>query len=245
MNGVHDVGGMHGMGPIRAEPNEPVFHAAWEGRTFAMLYGLLCAQVFPTDEVRHAVERMPPAEYFATEYYEHWLYACEKLLVEHGIVTVEEFEAVWSKLSPKNAGKKLSAKKNRAKDRGKTVGIAAAAPEHTAPTPAIVKEIMKGGVSMRVEAPIRPKFAPGDRVRGRNIHPMGHTRLPRYARGREGAIERDHGVFVFADANAHGKGPAPQHLYAVRFSARELWGDGASPRDTVVLDLWDDHLERA
>ena len=95
------------------------------------------------------------------------------------------------------------------------------------------------------EPAIRPKFKVGQRVRARNIHPVGHTRLPRYARGKTGKIERDHGVYNLPDTSADGRGPHRQHVYSVRFAARELWGDQASPRDCVHLDLWDDHLEHA
>ena len=82
-------------------------------------------------------------------------------------------------------------------------------------------------------------------MRARNINPMGHTRLPRYARGKLGAIDLDHGVYVFPDTNAHFQGENPQHVYSVRFTARELWGEQASPRDSVHLDMWDDYLEPA
>jgi nitrile hydratase subunit beta len=98
-----------------------------------------------------------------------------------------------------------------------------------------------GGFRMNVDLPAR--FKPGDRVRARNTHPPGHTRLPRYARGRAGVVDRDHGVFVFADASGDGLGKIPQHVYSVRFAARELWGPGAGPRDAIYIDLWDDHLE--
>jgi len=92
---------------------------------------------------------------------------------------------------------------------------------------------------------VKPKFRVGQRVRTLNINPPGHTRLPRYARDKRGVIERDHGVYNFPDASAHGLGEKRQHVYSVRFAARELWGDAASPRDSVYLDLWDDYLERA
>ena len=82
-------------------------------------------------------------------------------------------------------------------------------------------------------------------VRTRNINPVGHTRLPRYARAKSGVIDRDHGIFVFPDTAAHDLGEKPQHVYSVRFAARELWGDQAKPQDSVYLDLWDDYLERA
>jgi nitrile hydratase subunit beta len=92
---------------------------------------------------------------------------------------------------------------------------------------------------------VSPHFKVGDRVRARNIHPTGHTRLPRYARGKIGVIVRDHGVFLFPDTNAAFLGEKPQHVYSVKFAARELWGDEASLRDSVHLDMWDDYLERA
>ena len=108
-----------------------------------------------------------------------------------------------------------------------------------------VREVLTRGDRSRIDVDIPPKFKPGDRVRTRNIHPLGHTRLPRYARARVGVIDRDHGVFVFADASGSGLGNQPQHVYSVRFTARELWGPEASPRYTVYIDLWDDHLDPA
>ena len=92
---------------------------------------------------------------------------------------------------------------------------------------------------------IQPRFKTGQRVRARNINPAGHTRLPRYALAKTGTIDRDHGVYSFPDTNADGRGPKRQHVYSVRFAARELWGEQASPHDFVHLDLWDDHLEHA
>jgi nitrile hydratase len=106
-----------------------------------------------------------------------------------------------------------------------------------------VREVLRRGDRSRMDVDLPPKFKPGDRVRTRNIHPLGHTRLPRYARGHLGVVERDHGVFVFADASGRGLGKIPQHVYAVRFTARELWGADASPRDAIYVDLCDDHLD--
>jgi nitrile hydratase len=102
----------------------------------------------------------------------------------------------------------------------------------------------RGGPARR-DAAVAPRFKVKQRVRARNIHPAGHTRLPRYARGKLGTIIRDHGVFVFPDTNALFQGEKPQHVYSVRFAARELWGEQASPRDAVYIDMWDDYLERA
>jgi nitrile hydratase len=108
-----------------------------------------------------------------------------------------------------------------------------------------VKEVLTRGDRSRVDADVPPRFKPGDRVLTRNIHPLGHTRLPRYARGRLGVIDRDHGVFVFPDTRALGLGKKPQHVYSVRFPAQELWGPAASTRDGLYIDLWDDYLDPA
>ena len=103
---------------------------------------------------------------------------------------------------------------------------------------------MKGSPTHR-ETTARPRFAPGKAVRAREINPTGHTRLPRYVRGRQGTIERDHGAHVFPDSNSKFEGENPQYLYTVRFAARELWGESANPGDAVYLDLWEEYLDVA
>ncbi len=113
-------------------------------------------------------------------------------------------------------------------------------------TVALAEELIrKGRTAARRTVAVTAKFKPGDAVIARNMHPRGHTRIPRYARGRRGTIDRDHGVFVFPDTNAELAGETPQHVYSVRFSARELWGDDASPHDAIYIDLWDDYLDPA
>ena len=121
-------------------------------------------------------------------------------------------------------------------------GSTKASPPLTADT---VPLFVANGMPASRNAPAAPKFRIGQRVRARNIHPTGHTRLPRYARGKIGTVERDHGVFVFPDTNAHFLGEKPQHVYSVRFTARELWGEQGTARDSVYVDIWDDYLERA
>lgn len=217
MNGIHDMGGMDGFGPVVREPNEPVFHADWERRMFALginLAGRWTPGSF--DEYRHAVERIPPGQYLASSYYERWLAAAETLLVEHGVVTREGLLA-------KHDG---SAETVRA--------LVATAVRAIGPAP--IKE--KPGTK-----PPRARFANGDRVRARNLNPTGHTRLPRYARGKRGVIARDWGVLVFPDTNAHHAGTKRQHCYSVRFEARELWGKSANSHERVLVDLWEDYLE--
>jgi nitrile hydratase len=109
----------------------------------------------------------------------------------------------------------------------------------------LVQAALTLGNPYRMDVAVAPRFRPGDRVRARNVHPTGHTRLPRYVRAHVGVVERDHGVFVFADASGSGLGRQPQRLYLVRFAARELWGPDASPHDCVHVDLFDDHLDPA
>ena len=106
-----------------------------------------------------------------------------------------------------------------------------------------VRPAIRAGLSARANVSTPPRFNVGERVIARNIHPTGHTRLPRYARGKLGTVERHHGGFVFADTRAHGLGDQPQHLYNIRFEARELWGESAPERDAVYLDLWESYLE--
>lgn len=108
-----------------------------------------------------------------------------------------------------------------------------------------VAGLLSTGASARVGATIPSSYKPGDVIRARNIHPTGHTRLPRYIRGKLGVVERDFGVFVLPDSNAHGKGPLPQHLYCVRFEGRELWGEDGGARDAVFITLFNDYIEAA
>jgi len=217
MNGVHDMGGMQDMGPVRAEQNEPVFHAEWERRVFAMDEAV--DGDWPGGAGRYQRELIPPAEYLRMSYYERWLRSLTELLVKSGMVTRTELETGVA------AGGNTKGRKVLRADE--------------------VRSTIAGGFPSTSNEPAVARFHLGQRVRARSINPTGHTRLPRYARGKQGTIERDHGVFVFNDSVVQGLGDKPQHLYSVRFAARELWGSEAAPRDSVHLDLWDDHLEPA
>jgi nitrile hydratase len=124
-----------------------------------------------------------------------------------------------------------------------------AAPGSTKATPAFslatASRWLNRGIASSQDPKVRPLFKVGQRVRARNINPIGHTRLPRHARGKTGVVARDHGVYIFPDTNAHFQGEKRQHVYSVRFTARELWGESSPPRDSVHIDMWDDYLERA
>jgi nitrile hydratase beta subunit len=219
MNGVHDMGGMHGMGPITTEPNEPVFHEPWEGRVFALNRATAALGKWNIDVNRHSIERLPPADYLRMSYYEKWLAGLVTRLEESGLVTRAELDA----------------------------GLPA--PGSSKATPPLTADQTRGVVPERgwFERPVNepPRFAVGQAVRAKKINPTGHTRLPRYARGAVGIVDRIHAAHVFPDSNAHFRGESPQHLYSVRFAARELWGAEAAPRDRVYIDLWDSYLDPA
>ena len=219
MNGVHDMGGMHGMGPIQYEKDEPVFHTPWEGRTLALTLAVGAWRKWNIDAGRHQIELIPAAEYLRMSYYEKWYARLVELLAKTGLVTRAELET------------------------------GEPAPDAPKATPALtadaVPRMLANGTLASREIPVVPRFQLGQQVRARNMHPTGHTRLPRYARGKLGTIDRHHGAFVFPDTNAQFLGEKPQHVYSVRFAARELWGEQASPRDAVYIDMWDDYLEPA
>jgi nitrile hydratase len=219
MNGVHDMGGMHGMGPIAPEPGEPVFHQPWEARVFALYRATAVLDKWNIDAGRHARERIPPADYLRMSYYEKWLDGLISVLEESGLVTHAEIE---------NGRPAARAPK-------------AIPPLRADQVAALVAE--RGWFERPVNS--SPRFTVGQAVRAKKINPTGHTRLPRYARGNIGVVDRIHGAHVFPDSNAHFRGESPQHLYSVRFSARELWGEAASARDAVYIDLWEDYLEPA
>jgi nitrile hydratase subunit beta len=224
MDGVHDMGGMHGFGPIPYEKNEPVFHEPWEGRVYAMGAASLEPISPSLDASRHALENLPPAVYLGLSYYERWLYRMQLRLIELGRITEDELEdrMAYYREHPD-----------------------APVPQHS--DPAVVERAQTRYTRLRERLARpdgeQPHFKVGDAVHTRNIHPLGHTRLPRYARGKNGVIVRVYGSHDFPDTNAHGLGTQPNGLYNVRFEAAELWGPDAEGRGAVHLDLWERYLE--
>jgi nitrile hydratase len=210
------MGGMQDFGPVVPEKSEPVFHAPWEGRLVAMRRALSAAGKLPPT-LRPAIESLLAWDYLRMSYYERWYAAMVDLLVAGGVVTREEI----------SIGKPA---------RRSVKSTAAFKPAESAMLPFQVPQVM-------LKTAVAPRYAIGQRVRARNLNPAGHTRLPRYARGRTGVVERDHGVQAFPDTSVYGRGENPQHVYSVRFAARELWGEEASARDSVYMDLWEDYLE--
>jgi nitrile hydratase beta subunit len=217
MNGIHDMGGMQGMGPIEYENNEPVFHAPWEARVYAMNRAVGATGKLKLG-LRPPIESLTALEYLRMSYYEKWLMSLMERMVVSGLVTRAEIES----------------------------GHPAAGSTKFTPalTAADVPAFMRRIPPMRDDQ-IAARFQVGQHVRARNINPVTHTRLPRYVRGKAGTIERDRGIANLPDTNVYELGEKPQHVYSVRFSARELWGEHAAPQDAVYVELWDDYLEPA
>jgi nitrile hydratase beta subunit len=218
MDGVHDMGGMHGFGKVEPEPNEPVFHADWEGRCIALNRAMGYTGVWNIDMSRAAIEELPPALYLTASYYKKWAIRLENMLLERGLVDADELAA------------------GRALRPGKPL-------KRTMTADKVEAAFNRGKYGRPASAPAR--FKPGDRVRTRNIHPSTHTRLPRYARGKVGVIDAVRGCNVFPDTVAIGQGENPQWLYTVLFDGRELWGENSDPTLTVSIDAWEPYLDPA
>jgi nitrile hydratase len=217
MNGVHDMGGMDGFGPVRPEENEPVFHEKWEGRVLAMNRAMGYTRAWNGDISRHAKEILPPHEYLGSSYYRRWELGLEQMLIDHGLVDADEFAAGHALRPGKPLKRKLTLE-------------------------VLQTALARGSYARPATAPAL--FKAGDRVRAKNIHPKGHTRLPRYVRGHAGVVEHVHGCHVFPDSHATRREEDPQWLYTVRFASRELWGDRADPSVTVSVEAWEPYLER-
>lgn len=219
MNSAHDLGGQMAFGPVTPEPNEPVFHGDWEKRVLAINVAAGAMGAWTIDEIRHHRESLPPAQYLSSTYYEIWLAALDKVLVKHGFLTSEEL---------------LSGKP---------------APERREPKRVLkgeeVPAVLRRGFTYEREANAPARFAIGDKVRTIVMHPQHHTRLPRYARGKNGVIERIVGCHVFPDTGAQGQPEAAQWLYTVVFTGPELWGRDADPTSTVSVEAWESYLEPA
>jgi nitrile hydratase subunit beta len=216
-NSVHDMGGMHGFGPVEAEPNEPVFHADWEKRVLAMQRAMGFTGLWTIDGGRASLETLPPITYLASSYYERWFRGLERRVVAHELVGEDEIAAGRSLRAGRLLNRKL--------------------------TLADAKNWRWPNFERPVRSPAR--FKQGDRVKTRNINPETHTRLPRYARGKRGIIEAIRGVHVYPDTAALGDHEHAEWLYTVVFPARELWGEAADPAIKVSIEAFEPYLNPA
>ena len=221
MNGVHDMGGMQGFGRVRPEPDEPLFHAPWESRAMAVTVAMGASGQWNIDLARSARESLPPSIYLSSSYYEIWIRALEQLILERGLVTASELSSGQLQAPPGPVARVLTLD---------SVDAALAA----------------GSPTLR-EATRPARFTVGQRVRARNIHPQGHTRLPRYVRGHTGKVVMVHGAHVYPDSHVDTALPPfnsqAEWLYTVVFEGPELWGEGADPQVQVSVDAWEPYLE--
>jgi len=219
MNGPHDMGGMQCYGAVEPEKDEPVFHGDWEKRALAMTVGMGFAGKWNLDISRFARESLPPDFYLTKSYYQIWLAGLQKLMLEREMITESELKTG-----------KLEAP-------GVEVKRVVSADE--------MPTALAAGAPVERDAILEPGFAIGEQVRALNINPQGHTRLPRYIRGKVGEIIGVHGCHVFPDSNAKGEGEAPEWLYSVAFDAQELFGLEAEEGNLVMVDCWGAYLEHA
>ena len=220
MNSIHDMGGCHGMGEISREHNEPFFHEKWEARLFACQFAMNAWGSWSLDRVRWFREQMPGPLYLNSKYYEIWLDALIRLIIDAGFASANELKT----------------------------GICEDNVERYSPAlkpDSVKRQMLKGISSRRENSEIEQRFSPGVQVRALNINPKSHTRLPRYVRGKCGVVEARRGVFVFPDTNSQGLGEKPQTVYSVCFKPEEIWGPGHKHQnDLIYVDMWENYLEK-
>lgn len=217
MNGGHDLGGMHGLGVINpeSETDEPVFHHPWERRVFALTLATGFLGHWNLDQSRHARERQHPIDYLRNTYYENWLAGLQTLLIDTGLLTEAELQSGFCGKGFPNQEIVLTKKEVKAK--------------------------LQEGKSVELPVATSPQFMIGQEVMVVNRHPIGHTRAPRYTRGRRGTVIHQHGGHIFPDDHAMGN-KTGQHLYTVCFDAVELWGQDNADNEQVYVDLWESYL---
>ena len=219
MDGIHDLGGMHGFGAVVTPGGDAPYHERWEPRVFALqvLIGVEGLGAGPGG--RATRERMDPASYLEASYYERWLWSSEQRLLRKGTIAPGEVEAMMERLA---------------------AGEPAPAPQSDPDQAARAVAWLREGIPLQpVE---QARFAPGQRVRVRRMRPAGHTRCPRYARGAVGVVEHVRGADSLPDHTGPGDAPV-EPVYGVAFRSDELWGQGEEPAWTVMLDLWESYLE--
>jgi nitrile hydratase subunit beta len=228
MDSIHDIGGKHGLGPVIAEADEPAFHAPWEGRMHGIAVACQIYGINSTPEQRATIENMPHWLYLTTSYYEKWLYCYEKILEAKGVVKPGEIDRQIAAQSVPPIVDHPSM------------------PDTPSDAAKTMHRVIYGGTPHDRPLARPPAFKPGDVVFAKNRHPTTHTRLPGYVKGKPGVIEVYHGAHCHHEALAEGRGDAPEHLYAVKFLAKDLWGpDAEQPDDAFYVDLFEDYLTPA
>jgi nitrile hydratase beta subunit len=216
-----DLGGRRGFGPVPIEQDEPVFHAHWEASVIAGILATMAAGLYNVDQFREGIDDLEPLSYLALGYYRRWLHTLEVNCVKAGVFSEEELERRIDELA---AGAEFAAGPNRE--------IAGQ-----------LRDLIYLSEPALEPSPSPPSFAVGERVRGRVLDGARHARIPLYAQGRPGVVEHVLPAFPEPDANRLGLGERREHVYSVRFAARDVWDD-ADPHAAIILDLWESYLER-
>lgn len=215
MNSVHDMGGMQNFGAIPRD-DQLKFHDEWEKQVFALTLAMGATGTWNLDQSRAARESLPPSQYLSLSYYEIWLHALEKLLVQHQLLDPRELREGKSLKAGAQLGRCLQANN--------------------------VESLLAAGAPVNRPVNTKPVFNIGDQVRVANQHKPSHTRLPNYIRGRVGVVARIHGAHVYPDSNALTKEEEPQWLYNVCFESTELWGSERANNGQVHVDCWESYL---
>lgn len=221
MSYIADLGGTRGHGLVNPKEHDTVFTDDWGLKVCTINMAIWFGGAWSADETRHSMERMDPAHYLSSSYWEHWLHFMEELLVKKGVVTQQELDC--GKLLTSGVGSTL---------------ISKVPPERCWPA-------FREGGSTHMPLDTQQRFAVGDTIRCININPAGHSRLPRYARGRVGTVVAYRGSFDAPETRAEGIMGHPQHCYGVRIEGTELWGVDGGRKDAVYLDLWESYMEPA
>ncbi len=226
MNGLHDLGGMDGLGPINPTPAEPVFRAEWEKAAFTFFPAAFRAGYLGIDAFRYGIELMDPREYLSSPYYLHWVHSVERYAIAAGAVDPDELER-RTRYYLKHPDAPL--------------------PDHEPNQELLdfVNAAAFSGAPAQRPLDAGPAFAVGDVVRLTDAVPFGHTRVPRYARGKVGTVIAHYGSFIYPDSAAAGRGDDPQHVYAVLFTGATLWGEKyADPNTSATVDVWEPYITR-
>jgi nitrile hydratase beta subunit len=218
MDGVHDLGGREGFGPIRDKDDDKPFHEEWETRAFGMAQSSAGGAGWTIDWFRHCRELIPPIDYLTRPYFDQWVATLAAQMIDEGYLTLEELKSGASAFTPQ--------------------------PDYPAGTAGASRAFVANPKSYAMEAASSPRFVLGDAVHARISGDPGHTRLPGYVRGRSGVVHAHHGGHILPDASARGEMRA-EHLYTVSFAASELWPEAKASRDRVFVDLWESYLETA
>ncbi|TWH41892.1 nitrile hydratase [Rhodococcus rhodochrous J38] len=226
MDGIHDLGGRAGFGPINPEVDEPVFHSDWERSVLVMFPAMAMAGAFNLDEFRGAMEQIPPHDYITSQYYEHWMHAMVHYGTRSGIFDPEDLER-RTRYYLEHADEVPPRRQD---------------PDMVAALTTLIAE----GDDYRRPVTREAAYAIGDKVVVRaDASPNTHTRRAGYIRGRTGEVVAAHGGYIYPDTNAVGAGEQPEHLYTVKFSASELWGDTAEHQGANYFDVWEPYLQPA